>query len=58
MPIRQVSNEQVEVLERERERMENIRLRMEMQKYSDRHAGSAAANASGHALPARASEDR
>ena len=41
MPIRQVSDEQVAEIQRERQRMEQIRLRMEMQKISDRQAGMA-----------------
>lgn len=41
MPIRQVSDEQVAEIQRERQRMEQIRLRMEMQKIRDRQAGMA-----------------
>lgn len=54
VPIRQVSDEQVETIHRERERMENIRLRMEMQKFSDRQAGGL----SGREPPATMPEDR
>lgn len=54
MPIRQVSDEQVEAIHRERERMENIRLRMEMQKFSDRQV----AGLSGREPPASTPEGR